>query len=81
MKHLGDYVLSKESFPKLEAVWKEFKKPAFQKLTEQKKFGQVNKTLLKLIEAAPEGVIFIDPGSRFYREDQPRKNSRTFPFQ
>jgi hypothetical protein len=38
MKHLGDYVLSKESFPKLEASWKEWKKPAFQKLTEQKKF-------------------------------------------
>src|ERR1700739_585448 len=61
MKHLGDYVLSKESFPKLEIVWKEWKKPAFQKLTEQKKFGQVCRTLLKLIESAPEGSFLLIP--------------------
>ncbi len=61
MKHLGDYVLSKESFPKLEAIWKEFKSPSFQKLPEQEKFGRVNKALLKLIETAPEGSFLLIP--------------------
>lgn len=59
MKHLGDYVLSKESFPKLETLWKEFKSPSFQKLPEQEKFGRVSKALLKLIETAPEGSFLL----------------------
>lgn len=61
MKHLGDYVLSKESFPKLEAVWKELKKPAFQKLPEQERFNHVSRMLLQLIEKAPEGAFLLIP--------------------
>ncbi len=59
--HLGDYVLSKESFPKLDAAWKELKKPAFKALTEQKKFGRVCRLLLDLIEKAPEGSFLLIP--------------------
>lgn len=61
MKHLGDYVLAKESFPKLEVIWKEFKTPAFQKMTEQEKFGHVSRMLLKLIEKTPEGSFLLIP--------------------
>ncbi len=61
MKHLGDYVLSKESFPKLEALWKELKKLSFQKLPEQKRFGHVSRMLLKLIESAPENSFLLIP--------------------
>jgi hypothetical protein len=59
MKHLGDSVVVKESFPTLKNVWKEFGKPAFQALTEQKKFGKVCRTLLELIEEAPDEFLLI----------------------
>lgn len=61
MKHLGDYVLSKESFPKLDAAWKELKKPAFKALTEHEKLGRVSRLLLDFIEKAPEGSFLLIP--------------------
>ena len=61
MKQLGDYVLSKQSFPKLEAAWKELKKPSFKSLPEQEKFRQVSRLLLDFIEKAPEGSFLLIP--------------------
>lgn len=80
MKHLGDYVLSKESFPKLEAIWKEFKKPAFQKLPEQEKYGQVSRTLLRLIEVAPEGSFLLIPVLDFVERVNQEKILEHFHF-
>jgi hypothetical protein len=61
MKHLGDYVLAKESFPKLDTAWKELKNPTFKALTEHEKFGHVCRMLLNLIEKAPEGAFLLIP--------------------
>ncbi|HEX4839889.1 MAG TPA: hypothetical protein VFU89_05560, partial [Rhabdochlamydiaceae bacterium] len=80
MKHLGDYVLSKESFPRLEAVWKEFKKPTFQKLPEQEKHEQVSRTLLRLIEAAPEGSFLLIPVLDFVERVNQEKILEHFHF-
>jgi len=65
MKHLGDYVLSKESFPKLETAWKEMRKPSFQALSEQEKFGRVSRLLLQCIQEAPEGVFLLSSALDF----------------
>lgn len=59
MKYLGDYVLSKESFPKLDTVWKELKKSFFQALPEQEKFGRVCRLLLQLIKEAPDSYFLL----------------------
>ncbi|HUD00985.1 MAG TPA: hypothetical protein VMR37_01545, partial [Rhabdochlamydiaceae bacterium] len=80
MKHLGDYVLSKESFPKLEAAWKELKKPSFQKLPEQKRFGEVCRMLLKLIEAAPEDAFTLIPVLDFIERINQEKILEHFHF-
>lgn len=61
MKHLGDYVLSKESFPKLDTAWKELRKSSFQALPEQEKFGRVSRLLLQLIKAAPDRTFLLSP--------------------
>jgi hypothetical protein len=65
MKHLGDFVLSKESFPKLDMAWKELRKSSFQKLPEQEKFGRVSRLLLKLIQGAPDGSFLLSPVLNF----------------
>lgn len=80
MKHLGDYVLSKESFPKLEAVWKELKKPSFQKMPEQDRFGHVSRMLLKLIEAAPENSFLLIPVLDFIEKINQEKILAHFHF-
>ncbi len=59
MKHLGDYGLSKGSFPKLDAVFKELKGAS--RLSEREKLNRVSYTLLKLVQEAPAHHFLLIP--------------------
>jgi hypothetical protein len=59
MKHLGDYTISKEAFPKLDLVLKELKAASHPSL--QEKITSVSQMLLRLIQEAPEGHFLLVP--------------------
>ena len=59
MKSLGDYVISKDSFSKVDAVIKELKSK--KNLPEQKRSDHISQALLQLIEAAPQGEFLLVP--------------------
>jgi hypothetical protein len=61
MKHLGDLTISKFSFPKVDALLKEFHTVAFKKLPLQQKLGRVCQVLLDQIAAAKEGSFLLIP--------------------
>lgn len=55
---LGDYVISKTSFPHLEKALQEFKKNDFLKLSEYERINGVNQALLSLIQnASPRSFL------------------------
>jgi hypothetical protein len=65
--HLGDFVLEKKTFSRLESVLKAFQSPTFAKLNEMQRAEQINRSLLELIEERKppcfllsEVVDFID---------------------
>ncbi len=61
MKNLGDLVVSKFSFPKIDAVLKEFHTAAFKKLPLQQKLGRICSALLDQIKQAKEGSFVLIP--------------------
>ncbi|MGD0664939.1 MAG: hypothetical protein ABSA17_04330 [Rhabdochlamydiaceae bacterium] len=65
MKNLGDLTISKFSFPKVDALLKEFKTAAFKKLPLQKKLDRVCRVLLDQITLAKEGTFVLIPALDF----------------
>lgn len=56
---LGAYPLAYTPFDDLDTLFESFQKPSFQKLSNRKKFDQVNRTLLKKIEEANEPCFLL----------------------
>ena len=65
MKSLGDLTVSKFSFPKIDALLKEFQTAAFKKLPLQQKLDRVCQSLLNQVLAAKEGVFVLIPALDF----------------
>lgn len=65
MKHLGDLTISKFSFPKVDALLKEFHTAGFKKLPLQQKLGRICQVLLDQIEDAKEGTFVLIPALDF----------------
>ncbi len=61
MKSLGDLIVSKFSFPKVDALLKEFQTAAFKKFPLQQKIDRVCQSLLDLVLAAKEGTFVLIP--------------------
>src|SRR5690242_8610363 len=61
MKSLGDLIVSKFSFPKVDTLLKEFQTAAFKKLPLQRKIDRVCQSLLDLVLAAKEGTFVLIP--------------------
>ncbi len=60
-KHLGDFTISKKTFPNLSSHLKEFRSPKFLKLPERKRADAISRTLLTLIQAHPEPCFLLAP--------------------
>ncbi|HEX2583403.1 MAG TPA: hypothetical protein VHL30_04730, partial [Chlamydiales bacterium] len=58
-KLLGDVVLSKKSFPGLDAAFRQFEHEEFKSLVDRKRSDRVNKTLLELIQKEPEPCFLL----------------------
>lgn len=56
---LGDFIIERSSFPKLNETFKEFHSDSFLKLPARKRFHRVNQVLLKLIQDAPEKPFLL----------------------
>ncbi len=56
---LGGYVYSKYSFPGLDQVIAGFQEPSFRQRVRRQQFTEVNKTLLRLIQQAPEPAFLL----------------------
>jgi hypothetical protein len=65
VKYLGDLVISKFSFPKVETFLKEFRAAAFKKLPLQQQLGRVCQVLLDQIQQAKEGTFVLVPALDF----------------
>jgi len=58
-KLLGDYILRPDTFPDLEEVFQEFFSDGFKNLNEKQRGERVNKTLLSLINGAPQDSFLL----------------------
>ncbi len=73
MKYLGDFVLKKDSFRKIEAALKELKKSSFLALPDQEKFDGVGRVLLELLCDVPDNsfplIYVLDFIERIHQEN------------
>lgn len=56
---LGEHPLVLKTFPRLDAVFQEFREPSFKKLNNRKRFGRVNEVLLDLLKASPRESFLL----------------------
>ena len=56
---LGDYAHRKRTFPKLDAIFKEFGTKSFKQLIDRKRSERVNRILLELIQNEPEPCFLL----------------------
>lgn len=61
MKNLGELIVSKFSFPKVESVIREWQSAAFKKFPYQKKLDVVCRAILKWMDGAKEGTFLLIP--------------------
>ncbi len=80
MKSLGDLAVSKFSFPKVDALLKEFQTAGFKKLPLQQKTEKVCQSLLDLVLGAKEGTFVLIPALDFIERIQRNKIIDHFHF-
>ncbi len=61
MKNLGELIISKFSFPKVEGLVKEWQSAAFKKFPYQKKLDVVCQAILEMVAGAKEGTFVLIP--------------------
>lgn len=80
MGKLGDIVIEKFSFPKIEATLKQFRIASFTKLSTRQKLGQVCQVLLDQIQEAPKGSFVLIPAMDFVERIHREKIIEHFHF-
>ena len=61
MKNLGELIISKFSFPKVEGLVKEWQSAVFKKFPYQKKLDVICQAILEMVEGAKEGTFVLIP--------------------